>query len=49
MLGYRSAEDVEIIEVAKAHNKVIVTMDKDFGYLAIPQSPLGLGPQLEAP
>jgi len=42
MLERRGAEDVEIIEVAKAHNKVIVTMDKDFGYLAISQSPPGL-------
>ena len=42
ILECRGAEDVEIIEVAKAHNKVIVTMDKNFGYLAISQSPPGL-------
>ena len=42
MLKRRGAEDVEIIGVAKAHSKVIVTMDKDFGYLAISQNPPGL-------
>ena len=42
MLERRGAEDVEIVEIAKAHDKVIVTMDKDFGYLAISQSPPGL-------
>jgi len=42
ILKCRGAEDDKIIDVAKAHNKVIVTMDKDFGYLAISQSPPGL-------
>jgi len=42
MLKRRGAEDVEIIGVAKAHSKIIVTMDKDFGYLAISQNPPGL-------
>ncbi|RLG79651.1 MAG: hypothetical protein DRO09_04110 [Thermoprotei archaeon] len=42
MLEHRGAEDVEVVEVAKAYNKIIVTMDKDFGYLAISQNPPGL-------
>jgi len=42
MLELRGAEDVEVVEVAKARNKVIVTMDKDFGYLAMSQGSPGL-------
>ena len=42
MLGRRGAEDVEVVEIAKARNKIIVTMDKDFGYLATSQGPPGL-------
>ena len=38
----RGIEDTEVIEIAKAHNKIMVTMDKDFGYLAISQNPPGL-------
>jgi len=42
ILERRGTEDVEIIEIARVRNKVIVTMDKDFGYLAISQNPPGL-------
>ena len=42
ILERRGAEDVEVVEIAKTRGKVIVTMDKDFGYLAISHSPPGL-------
>jgi len=42
MLEHRGAEGNEIIEIAKHHNKIIVTMDKDFGHLAISQRPPSL-------
>jgi len=42
ILEHRGVEDNEIIEIAKHHNKIIVTMDKDFGHLAISQRPPGL-------
>jgi len=42
MLERRGAEDVEIVEIARAHDKVIVTMDENFGYLATSRSPPGL-------
>ena len=42
LLEHRGMEDTEIIETAKDYGKVIVTMDKDFGYLAISQDPPGL-------
>ncbi|HDD64291.1 MAG: hypothetical protein DRJ32_04655 [Thermoprotei archaeon] len=42
MLERRGAEDAEVIKIARVHNKVIVTMDKDFGYLAVSQTPPGL-------
>ena len=34
LLECRGCEDTKVIEMAKQHDKVIVTMDKDFGYLA---------------
>jgi len=42
MLECRGIKDIEVVEVAKAHNKMIVTMDKDLGYMAISQNPPGL-------
>ena len=42
LLECRGCEDTRIIEMAKQHDKVIVTMDKDFGYLAISQRPPGI-------
>ena len=42
ILEHRGVEDNEIIEIAKHHNKIIVTMDKDFGHLAISQRPPSL-------
>ena len=42
MLEHRGIEDDKVVEIAKINNKVIITMDKDFGYLAISQSPPGL-------
>ena len=38
----RGASDEEIIRLAKDENRIIVTMDKDFGYLALSYSPPGL-------
>ena len=38
----RGAEDNDVIEIAKTHGKIIVTMDKDFGYLAVAYNPPGL-------
>ncbi len=42
LLECRGCEDAKIIEMAEHHDKVIVTMDKDFGYLAISQNPPGI-------
>ena len=42
LLECKGCEDVKIIEMAKHHDKVIATMDKDFGYLAISQNPPGI-------
>jgi len=42
MLECRGADDVEVVRIAKSHNKVIVTMDKDFGYLALSYNPPGV-------
>jgi len=38
----RGVPDEEIIETAIRHHKIIVTMDKDFGYLAQAYRPLGV-------
>ena len=38
----RGASDEEIVEIAKKHGKIIVTMDKDFGYIALSHKPPGL-------
>jgi len=38
----RGASDEEVIRLAKDENRIIVTMDKDFGYLALSYSPPGL-------
>ncbi|MGC8932957.1 MAG: DUF5615 family PIN-like protein [Candidatus Methanodesulfokora sp.] len=40
--GRRGIGDLEIINIAKLHNKIIVTMDKDFGHLALSHGPLGV-------
>jgi len=38
----RGASDEKVIETAIRHHKIIVTMDKDFGYLAQAYRPLGV-------
>ncbi|NPA84808.1 MAG: hypothetical protein GXO07_02235 [Crenarchaeota archaeon] len=38
----RGAPDEEVVEIAKEHDKVIVTMDKDFGLLAKAYKPPGV-------
>lgn len=38
----RGIKDIEVVNMAKLHNKVIATMDKDFGYLALSYSPPGV-------
>jgi predicted nuclease of predicted toxin-antitoxin system len=38
----RGIKDMEVVTMAKLHNKVIATMDKDFGYLALSYSPPGV-------
>jgi len=38
LMERRGIKDLEIISIAKLHNKIIVTMDKDFGHLALSQS-----------
>jgi len=35
LMERRGIKDLEIISIAKLHNKIIVTMDKDFGHLAL--------------
>ncbi len=39
LLEFRGCGAAKIIEMTKHHGKVIVTMDKDFGHLAISQNP----------
>ena len=38
----KGAEDIEIVERAKKENRIIVTNDKDFGWLATIYKPPGL-------
>lgn len=38
----KGAEDIQIVEKAKEENRVIVTNDKDFGWLATIHKPPGL-------
>ena len=38
----RGVKDNDVIEIAKTHGKIIVTMDKDFGYLTVSYNPPGL-------
>ena len=38
----RGASDVEVVETAIRRDKLIVTMDKDFGYLAQAYNPPGI-------
>jgi len=38
----RSASDEEVLRIAVNHGKIIVTMDKDFGYLAQAYNPPGI-------
>ncbi len=42
ILEERGAPDENVIKKAIEHDKVIVTMDKDFGYLAQVYNPLGI-------
>lgn len=46
----RGASDEEVLRIASSHNKIVVTMDKDFGYLAQAYNPPGiLPPRLRVP
>jgi len=38
----RSASDEEVLRIAVYHGKIIVTMDKDFGYIAQAYNPPGI-------
>ncbi len=38
----RGAPDEEVVKIAKEHDKIIVTMDKDFGLLAKAYRPPGI-------
>lgn len=38
----RGAEDIEIIKKAKEENRVIITNDRDFGWLAVTNKPPGV-------
>ena len=42
IVEHRGASDEEVIEMAINRGKIIVTMDKDFGYLAQAYRPLGV-------
>jgi len=42
LMERRGIPDEEIIKIAIEHDKVIVTMDKDFGYLAQAYNPPGV-------
>ncbi len=42
LVEQRGASDEEVIETAIRHNKIIVTIDKDFGYLAQAYKPPGV-------
>ncbi|MEL9940661.1 MAG: DUF5615 family PIN-like protein [Ignisphaera sp.] len=38
----RGASDEEVLRMASSHDKILVTMDKDFGYLAQAYNPPGI-------
>jgi len=38
----RGASDEEVLRIAANHDKIVVTMDKDFGYLAQAYNPPGI-------
>ena len=40
--GRRGASDEEVVVTATKRGKIIVTMDKDFGYIAQAYNPLGI-------
>ncbi|MCD6488295.1 MAG: DUF5615 family PIN-like protein [Desulfurococcales archaeon] len=42
LVEHRGASDEEVIETATKRGKIIVTMDKDFGYLAQAYNPPGV-------
>jgi len=42
ILEIRGAHDIDVVEYARVHGKIIVTMDKDFGYLAQTYEPPGI-------
>ncbi len=42
LVEFRGAFDEEVVETAIRHDKLIVTMDKDFGYLAQAYNPPGI-------
>jgi len=42
LVEYRGASDEEVIKTATKRGKIIVTMDKDFGYLAQAYNPPGV-------
>jgi len=40
--GLRGVSDEEVLRMAVNHDKIVVTMDKDFGYLAQAYNPPGI-------
>ena len=42
LVEHRGASDKEVVEIAISRGKIIVTMDKDFGYLAQAYRPPGM-------
>ena len=42
ILEHKGASDEEVVETAISRGKIIVTMDKDFGYLAQAYKPPGI-------
>jgi len=38
----KGAEDIEVMERAKRENRIIITNDKDFGWLALTHKPPGI-------
>lgn len=42
VLERRGVSDIEVVEIAKREDKIIVTMDKEFGYLCSLHKPPGI-------
>ena len=42
LMECRGASDEEVVKIAIRHGKIIITMDKDFGYLAQAYNPPGV-------